>query len=253
MTQPPLPDLFDGHVDAVIFDLDGVITDTASVHSTAWKQLFDDELRRRAEADGTEFVPFEEADYLAHVDGKPRYDGVRTFLESRGISLPEGTPEDPPDAETIAGLGNRKNELFRAVLAADGAQVFPTSVELIERLRAAGIATGLVSSSRNARFVLGGVELLDRFDDILDGDDRAERGLAGKPAPDTYLDCARRLGVEPARAAMVEDAISGVESGAAGAFVDVIGVDRGAGRQALLDHGATVVVSDLGELLAPRP
>ena len=137
------------------------------------------------------------------------------------------------------------------MLAEHGAQVFPTSVELIDRLRAAGIKTGLVSSSRNARFVLGGVELLDHFDDILDGDDRAARGLAGKPAPDTYLDCARRLGVGPDRAAMVEDAISGVESGAAGSFVDVIGVDRGAGRDALLEGGATVVVADLGELLDP--
>ena len=149
----------------------------------------------------------------------------------------------------MAGLGNKKNELFRSVLAENGAQVFPTSVELIERLRSAGIKTGLVSSSRNARFVLEGVDLLDHFDDILDGDDRAERGLAGKPAPDTYLDCAARLGVGADRAAMVEDALSGVESGAAGGFVDVIGVDRGAGRQALLDNGATVVVDDLGELL----
>ncbi len=249
MTQQPLPDLLDGHVDAVIFDLDGVITDTASVHSSAWKQLFDDELRHRAELDGTEFVPFTEGDYLAYVDGKPRYDGVRSFLESRGISLPEGTPDDPPDAETVAGLGNRKNDLFRAVLAEWGADVFPTSVQLVERLRAAGIKTGLVSSSRNARFVLEGVELLDHFDDILDGDDRSARGLAGKPAPDTYLDCAHRLGVEPGRAAMVEDALSGVESGAAGHFLHVIGVDRGAGRQALLDAGATVVVDDLGALL----
>ncbi|MEM8903930.1 MAG: beta-phosphoglucomutase family hydrolase [Actinomycetota bacterium] len=249
MTESSLPDLLDGHVDAVIFDLDGVITDTASVHATAWKQLFDDELRRRADESGAEFVAFEEADYLAYVDGKPRYDGVRSFLASRGIELPEGSPDDPPEAETVSGLGNRKNALFRSVLDQDGAQVFPTSVELIERLRSADIRVGCVSSSKNCRFVLGSVGLLDHFDDILDGNDAAERGLPGKPAPDTYLDCARRLGVEPTSAAMVEDALSGVESGAAGGFLHVIGVDRGAGRQALLDSGATVVVEDLGELL----
>ncbi|MEM9035851.1 MAG: beta-phosphoglucomutase family hydrolase [Actinomycetota bacterium] len=242
----PQLDLFDGTVDAVIFDLDGVITDTASLHFVAWKQLFDDELRRRL---GPDADPFDHDDYLAHVDGKPRYDGVRDFLASRGIELPDGTVDDPPDAETISGLGNRKNDLFRAALGDRGADVFPTSVQLVEALRAAGIAIGLVSSSRNARFVLGGVELLDRFDDILDGNDRAERGLAGKPAPDTYLDCARRLGVDVARAAMVEDALSGVESGAAGDFAHVIGVDRGAGREALLENGATIVVDDLGELL----
>lgn len=243
---PPL-DLFDGSIDAVIFDLDGVITDTASLHFTAWKALFDDELQRRL---GPEVEPFDHDDYLAHVDGKPRYDGVRDFLAARGIDVAEGSPDDPADADTVGGLGNRKNDLFRATLDRHGAQVFPTSVRLVDQLRAAGIATGLVSSSRNARVVLGGVGLLDHFDDIVDGNDRTERGLAGKPAPDTYLDCARRLGVKPAQAAMVEDAISGVESGAAGRFAHVIGVDRGAGRDALVANGATVVVADLGELLA---
>lgn len=246
------PDLFDGSLSAVIFDLDGVITDTASVHGTAWKTLFDDELRRRAETDGSvEFVPFTEDDYLEYVDGKPRYDGVRSFLASRGIELPEGDPNDSPEAETVCGLGNRKNVLFRDTLERDGATVFDTSVQLLEALRGAGLALGCVSSSKNCRFVLGSVDLLDHFDDILDGNDAADRDLPGKPAPDTYLDSARRLGVEPARAAMVEDAISGVASGAAGGFAHVIGVDRGAGRQALLDNGATVVVDDLGQLLPP--
>jgi len=230
----------------VIFDLDGVITDTASVHGTAWAVLFNDYLAARF---GDGFEPFAGDDYLAYVDGKPRYDGVQSFLESRGIDLPWGSSDDSPDAETVCGLGNRKNALFRSVLAEHGAQVFPTSVDLLNRLRAAGIKTGCVSSSKNCRFVLGSVDLLGHFDDILDGNDAAERGLTGKPAPDTYLDCADRLGVSPDAAAMVEDALSGVASGAAGGFRHVIGVDRGAGVDELLAGGATVVVADLGELL----
>ena len=241
-----IPDLFAGDIDAVIFDLDGVITDTASVHSIAWKRLFDGYL---AQAIGDEFDPFTERDYLDFVDGKPRYDGVRSFLESRGISLPFGTPDDDPDTETVCGLGNRKNDLFRSTLAEDGAQVFSTSVDLLAALRNAGIKTGCVSSSKNCRFVLGSVGLVDQFDEILDGNDAASRGLPGKPAPDTYLDCARRLNADPAASAMVEDALSGVASGAAGGFRHVIGVDRGAGRDSLLSEGATVVVDDLGELL----
>lgn len=241
-----VPDLFDGSIDAVIFDLDGVITDTASVHAAAWKALFDGYLEDR---DGPGFVAFDASDYLAHVDGKPRYDGVQSFLESRGIALPWGSPEDAPDDETVCGLGNRKNDLFNEVLAEEGAMAFPTSVELLDRLRIAHIARGCVSSSRNCRAVLESVGLLDHFEDILDGADAADRGLAGKPAPDTYLDCAKRLGAEPGRAAMVEDAISGVASGAAGGFRHVIGVDRGAGHEALFAHGATAVVDDLGELI----
>ena len=241
-----VPDLFDGSIDAVIFDLDGVITDTASVHADAWKALFDAFLEDHV---GPGYTEFDESDYLAYVDGKPRYDGVASFLESRGVRLPWGDPGDPPDAQTVCGLGNRKNDLFRSVLAEHGATVFPTSVRLLEVLESHGIARGCVSSSKNCRFVLDSVGLLGHFDEILDGADAAERGLPGKPAPDTYLDCAERLGVPPERAAMVEDAISGVASGAAGGFRHVIGVDRGAGEDALVHHGATVVVDDLGLLL----
>ncbi|MEX1280635.1 MAG: beta-phosphoglucomutase family hydrolase [Acidimicrobiia bacterium] len=249
METPTPPDLFAGDVEAVIFDLDGVITDTASVHATAWKRLFDEYLRERAESRDEEFAEFTEQDYLTYVDGKPRYEGVASFLESRDIELPWGDPDDGPDAETVCGLGNRKNRLFRDTLAADGADVFGASVTLLGRLRDAGIATGCVSSSKNCRFVLESVDLMDAFDEILDGNDAAERGLPGKPQPDTYLDCARRLGVDAARSAMVEDALSGVASGAAGGFRHVIGVDRGAGRTALLEAGATVVVDDLGAFL----
>ena len=248
MADENIPDLFSGEVAAVIFDLDGVITDTASVHSTSWAALFNGYLAERAGEGGT-YEPFDEQDYLAYVDGKPRYDGVQSFLESRGIHLPFGSPDDSPDEETVCGLGNRKNRLFRQTLAEGGAQVFTTSVDLLESLRRAGIKMGCVSSSKNCRFVLESVDLIGHFDDILDGNDAAERGLPGKPAPDTYLDCARRLAVAPSAAAMVEDALSGVASGAAGGFRHVIGVDRGAGAEALLAAGATVVVADLGELL----
>lgn len=249
MATSELPNLTSGEVAAVIFDLDGIITDTASVHTTAWKSLFDGYLQERAAAAGTDFFPFEESDYLTYVDGKPRYDGVKSFLESRDIHLPYGSPDDSPDAETVCGLGNRKNDFFRMALAENGARVFPTSVTLLDRLRATGVATGCVSSSKNCRFVLESVGLLGHFDSILDGVDAAARGLPGKPAPDTYLACAAELDVDPAQAAMVEDALSGVASGAAGGFGHVIGVDRGAGREKLLAAGATVVVEDLGEFL----
>ncbi len=244
-----LPDLFSGAVRAVIFDLDGVITDTASVHFGAWKELFDTQLRAWAEANGTPFEAFTRDDYLAYVDGKPRYDGVRSFLRSRGVDLPEGTSDDPPDRQTVRGLGNRKNDLFLRVLDEQGVQVYPTSVELLGRLRDAGVATGCVSSSKSCRFVLDRVGLLPQFDAIVDGNDAVDRQLAGKPAPDTFVACAGDLGVEPGAAIVVEDAISGVAAGAAGGFAHVVGVDRGAGRERLLAGGATVVVTDLGEFL----
>lgn len=245
--MPQLSPLFD-EVAAVIFDLDGVITDTASVHRAAWKQLFDDYLATRAPAPA-QSAPFTEQDYLSYVDGKLRYDGVRSFLESRNIALPYGDPADPPDTETVCGLGNRKNAMFRSVLAEEGARVYSTSVTLIEQLRAAAVKTGCVSSSKNCRPILESVELLDLFDAIIDGTDAETRGIAGKPAPDTYLECAHQLGVAPIAAAIVEDAVSGVASGAAGGFRHVIGVNRGAGHDELLAAGATIVVDDLGEFL----
>lgn len=219
------------------------------MHRAAWKQLFDDYLRDRADNTGEPFSPFTGQDYVSHVDGKLRYDGVRDFLESRGIMLPDGGPGDAPDTETVCGLGNRKNYMFRQKLAEDGARVYDTTVTLIERLRAASIKTGCVSSSMNCRLILDGVGLLPSFDAIIDGADAESRGIPGKPAPDTYLECASMLGIEPGAAAIVEDAISGVASGAAGGFGQVIGVNRGAGRDELLAAGATVVVNDLGEFL----
>lgn len=244
-----VPDLFAGDVQAVIFDLDGVITDTASVHFAAWKALFDGFLQACADERGEPFLPFDEQAYLLYVDGKPRYEGVRSMLESRGVNLPLGTAADDPGAATVCGLGNRKNALFLDALAEEGAQVFQTSVDLLHRLHEAGVRTGCVSSSKNCRFVLESVGLLEEFDAILDGNDAVDRGLSGKPAPDTYLDCALQMSVEPGAAAMVEDALSGVASGAAGGFRHVIGVDRGAGTEALIAAGATVVVDDLGALL----
>lgn len=236
-----------GDLRAVLFDLDGVITDTAGLHAQAWKRLFDAFLR--ANAPSEPFAPFRlPEDYLAHVDGKPRYDGVRTFLAARGIALPDGAPSDPDDRLTICGLGNRKDALFNAVLERDGVSVFAPSIRLVRALRDRSVATACVSSSKNCRPVLMRAGLIDLFDAIVDGFD-IERGLAGKPAPDSYLRAADALGVPPSATAVVEDALSGVEAGRAGGFGLVIGLDRGAGRDALLAHGADIVVGELDELL----
>jgi beta-phosphoglucomutase family hydrolase len=252
MTNAPTPDgrrrIDPAAFDAWLFDLDGVVTDTASVHSTAWKQMFDAYLAERAERTGTRFVPFEPADYLDHVDGKPRDDGVRDFLASRGITLPEGTLDSPPEEESVHGLGTRKNNLVREVLARDGVTVFDTTVALIDRLRAAGASIAVVSSSRDTSLVLQTAGLSDRFSVRVDGIVRDELGLAGKPAPDTYLEAARELGVPPERAVVVEDAISGVAAGAAGGFGLVVGIARHGTARELLDAGADLVVADLGEL-----
>ena len=237
----------DGRIRAFLFDLDGVITDTAAVHAVAWKRLFDDFLEDRAEGRG--FQPFRvPEDYLAHVDGEPRYDGVRDFLRARGIVLPEGSPSDPADRVTVRSLGDRKDALFNAVLAERGVRVFDRSIALIAALRQRGIATACVSSSKNCRPVLARCGLLDLFDAIVDGVD-IEAGLAGKPAPDSYLRAARDIETSPAVAAVVEDALSGVAAGRAGGFGLVIGIDRGAGRAALRERGADIVFGELDEIL----
>ncbi len=225
--------------DGVLFDLDGVITPTAAIHEHAWAELFADH-------------GFTQADYLAHVDGKPRYDGVRSFLATRGVTLPEGDPTDPPGDGTVAALGNRKNELFNTILERDGIAPYPGSQAALDLLATLGIAAAIVSSSKNAVPVLEAAGLADRFEIVVDGVVAAEQGLNGKPAPDGYLLGAERLGVEPSRTVVVEDATSGVAAGAAGGFAAVIGVDRGAGADALLANGATFVVSDLAELVGQR-
>jgi beta-phosphoglucomutase family hydrolase len=225
-----------GDFGAVLFDLDGVITPTALIHERAWADLF---------------APwgFTNADYLAYVDGRPRYDGVRTFLASRGVELPEGDPSDPPGDATICALGNRKDEMFNAVLAREGIKPYPGSVAVLDLLDELGIPSAIVSSSKNARTVLQAAGIEDRFDTVVDGITLVDEHLAGKPDPAMFLHAAHRLDVPPARAVVVEDAISGVAAGHAGDFGLVIGVDRGGNRQALDDAGADIVVDDLGETL----
>lgn len=235
--------------DAAIFDLDGVITRTARVHAAAWKRLFDDFLRARADRMAVPFQPFDvDTDYPRYVDGKPRFDGVASFLQSRGIELPWGEPGDSEDAATIYGLGNRKNRYFHEHLAREGVEVFESSVRLLHALRRAGIKTALVSSSRNAAAVLEAAGLVDLFDARIDGVDLARLHLKGKPAPDLFLLAAERLGVVPARAIVVEDAVSGVEAGRAGRFRHVIGIDRHGRPEALRQAGADLVVPDLAFL-----
>jgi beta-phosphoglucomutase family hydrolase len=238
-------------MEAVIFDLDGVVTRTAEVHAEAWQQLFDGYLAVRARRLGEPFRPFDRSsDYRRFVDGKPRYEGVASFLESRGIELPFGSPEDPEESETVCGLGNRKNRYFRETLARGGVDAYPTTLELIAALRGRGVRTAVVSSSRNCAAVLEAAGIEGLFDAKVDGVDAAELGLPGKPDPAVFLDAARRLGVDPAHAAVVEDAIAGVEAGRRGAFALVVGVDREAQSAALAAAGADVVVSDLAELAA---
>ncbi|HEX8771285.1 MAG TPA: beta-phosphoglucomutase family hydrolase [Acidimicrobiales bacterium] len=241
-------------VRGLLFDLDGVLTDTARVHAAAWKQMFDEYLRQRAEALGEPFVAFDPiADYGEYVDGKPRYDGVKSFLASRGIDLPQGDPSDPPSAETVDGLGNRKNELVLKRIRDDGVEAYPGSVRYLEAAKEAGLPRAVVSSSTNCRDVLHAAGIDTFFDTRIDGVVAERDHLAGKPAPDTYLAGAEALGLEPDQAAVFEDALAGVESGRAGGFGAVVGVDRvGHGHaDALREHGATLVVEDLGELLNP--
>jgi beta-phosphoglucomutase family hydrolase len=235
---------------ACLFDLDGVVTKTALVHAAAWKQMFDAFLRDYAAETGTEFVPFDPVhDYDRYVDGRPRLDGTRTFLQSRGIKLPEGSPDDPPTAHTIYGLSNRKNALVLEMIDKMGVEVYEGSVRYIKRVREAGLRTAVVSSSANTVQVLNVAGIAGLFDTRIDGVIAKQRGLAGKPAPDTFLAAAQALDVPPARAAVFEDALAGVEAGRAGHFGRVIGVDRTGQAKELAEHGADIVVQDLEELL----
>ncbi|HEV2452111.1 MAG TPA: beta-phosphoglucomutase family hydrolase [Streptosporangiaceae bacterium] len=237
-------------VSVCLFDLDGVVTKTALVHAAAWKAMFDEFLARQAAETGTKFVPFDQVrEYDEYVDGKPRLDGTRAFLASRGIQLPEGDPSDPPGAPTIYGLSNQKNALVLKMIDKHGVEVYPGSVRYIERVRAAGRRTAVVSSSANTVQVLQAAGITGLFDVRVDGVVAAQRGLAGKPAPDTYLAAARELGVPPPGAAVFEDALAGVEAGRAGGFGLVVGVNRTGQVRALREHGADIVVDDLEELL----
>lgn len=233
--------------EAVLFDLDGVLTSTAALHAAAWKRTFDAVLR---ELKGPDEEPFDiDADYRTYVDGRPRYDGVAAFLASRGIELPWGDPSDEPGIDTVCAIGNRKNELFNAVLAEDGVEVFPGSLALLDHLEELGVRCGVVSSSKNAGPVLEAAGIRHRFEVVVDGIVSAEEGLAGKPAPDAFLEAARCMNVTPERCVVVEDAVSGVEAGVGGYFGAVVGVDRHGDPEALRRAGADVVVSDLGELV----
>jgi beta-phosphoglucomutase family hydrolase len=236
--------------DAVLLDLDGVITDTANMHAACWKQMFDAYLQRRAVERGEPFRPFDLAtDYRLYVDGKPRFDGVRDFLTSRGIQLPEGSPDDPPQAETVGGLGNRKNDLVNKVMEEEGVEPYEGSVKLIHQLRHQGFKIAVVTSSQNCEAVLKAAKLDDLFEVRVDGNTIRTYHLAGKPAPDTFLTAAQRLGVEPTRAVVIEDAIAGVQAGRHGNFGLVIGVARKGNVEELRHHGAHLVVHDLGELV----
>ncbi|MGF1472441.1 MAG: HAD family hydrolase [Rubrobacteraceae bacterium] len=235
--------------DAWLFDLDGVITDTAGVHAAAWKKMFDEYLQEEAEREGKPFESFEiDPDYYQYVDGKPRYSGVDSFLRSRGIELDWGDPEDPPENETVCGLGNRKNEMFNEVLKTDGVKVFETSVDLIRDLRDRGARVAIVTSSKNCDVVLEAAGLTDLFEAKVDGNVAAERQLAGKPEAETYEEAAKMVDTPVEKSVVIEDAISGVQAGRAGNFGMVLGVARNDDPEALRQNGADVVVRDLGEL-----
>ncbi|MFF4255849.1 HAD family hydrolase [Streptomyces sp. NPDC001663] len=231
---------------ACLFDLDGVVTRTAVVHAAAWKETFDAFLRER---EGEHFRPFDPVnDYDEYVDGRPRADGVRTFLASRGIELPEGKPDDPPDAPTVNGVGNRKNARLLEKIRTQGVEPYEGTLRYIEAVRAHGLHTAIVSSSANTLDVLRSIDAEHLFDVRIDGVVAAERGLPGKPHPDTFLAAARDLGVEPSRAAVFEDALAGMDAGRSGHFGYVVGVDRVGQTDALFAHGADIVVKDLAEL-----
>jgi len=233
-------------VSACLFDLDGVLTPTAEIHAQAWKQTFDEFLSHQG-GDQKEFDPV--ADYDEYVDGKPRYEGVRSFLSSRGIELPEGDPDDPPGEDTIDAVGNAKNERVLALIREQGVQAYPGSLAYLQAARDAGLRRAVVSSSTNCRDVLHSAGLIELVEEIVDGVVAARERLRGKPAPDTFAAAAARLGVDPAHAAVFEDALAGVQAGRAGGFGCVIGVDRVGQADALREHGADTVVTDLADLL----
>ncbi|MER8183507.1 beta-phosphoglucomutase family hydrolase [Kitasatospora sp. NPDC094015] len=245
-----LPD----HIRAYLFDLDGVLTRTAEVHAAAWKDMFDTFLRAEADRSGTAFVPFDPVvDYDRYVDGRPRLDGTRGFLESRGIRLPEGTEQDRPGERSIQGLSRAKNDTVLRMIKEQGVRAYPGSVDYLHRLRDAGLPRAVVSSSANCRDVLRAAGIEDLFEVVVDGVVATERHLAGKPAPDTYLAAARELGVPPEHAAVFEDALAGVASGRAGGFGAVVGLDRTGQAGELREHGASLVVADLAELIEEDP
>ena len=250
MLQPKSKRVNRDQYDAVLFDLDGVITDTANLHATCWKQMFDEYLQKRARQTGEPFRPFDlAADYRLYVDGKTRFDGVRDFLRSRGIQLPEGDPDDPAEVETVCGLGNRKNDLVNRAIADEGVKPYEGTVQFIHQLRRNGFKIAVVTSSQNCTAVLKAAKLDNFFEVRVDGNTIHEQRLAGKPAPDTFLMAARLLGVEPTRTVVIEDALSGVEAGCTGKFGLVIGIARKGNAEELKRHGAHLVVDDLGELV----
>jgi alpha,alpha-trehalase len=235
--------------DAVLFDLDGVVTATDRLHASAWKQAFDEFLEKQAE--GGSFTPFDkQSDYEDYVDGKPRYDGAQSFLESRGIDLARGDPDDPPGKETVCGIANRKNQLFEEALKTEKVDVFESTLAWIRQLREAGIKTAVVSSSKHCKAILANAGIADLFDARVDGQTTDRLGLKGKPAPDTYLKAAEMLGAAADRAVVVEDALAGVEAGRNGGFGLVVGVDREHDAEALRAHGADIVVDDLRDMLS---
>jgi beta-phosphoglucomutase family hydrolase len=250
MPQPSRGVITRDQYDAVLLDLDGVITDTANLHAACWKQMFDEYLQKRATERDEAFRPFDVAtDYLLYVDGKPRFDGVRAFLTSRAIQLPEGSLDDPPQVETVCGLGNRKNELVNKIIEDEGVEPYEGSVRLIHQLRDRGFKMAVVTSSQNCVAVLKAAKLDSFFEVRVDGNTIHAQKLAGKPAPDTFLIAAKLLGVAPARSVVIEDAISGVQAGCSGHFGLVIGIARKGNAEELKQHGAHVVVKDLGELI----
>ncbi|MFW2512184.1 HAD family hydrolase [Demequina sp. SO4-13] len=239
-----IPHRDDRRFSAALFDLDGVLTPTAEVHMKAWNRMFTDYFAKHG------ITPqYTDEDYFAYVDGKPRYDGVRACLASRGVVLPEGSPDDPAGTETVCGVGNTKNDAFEAILHEEGVEAYPGSIALIDHLEKLGVAMAVVSSSRNAPAVLEAAGLAHRFEVVVDGNVVAAEGIDGKPAPDMFSLAAQRLGVADQDSVVVEDALSGVQAGAAGDFGLVVGVDRGAGVDALVDNGAEMVVTGLEELI----